>query len=101
MRIYGDCYFFATEKEARAFMKELDSKNIGYRWTYYDGYPELEDFDTTEDLIAFLEEEDRYLIAALYYNLTVEEMEEKPHCIMSFCEEYNAHFQELKAKCGL
>ena len=97
MRLYDECRFFATEKEARKFMKELDKKKIGYYWGHYEGMPDITIFEDSADFLAWIEEEDRYILAALNYGLAEEQMEEFPHCVLMYSKEFNAiHQRNLK-----
>lgn len=93
MRLYDECRFFATEEEAREFMKELDEKKWGYYWGYYEGMPDISIFEDSADFIAWIKEEDRYILAAMNYGLCEEEMEEKPHCVLMYSEEFNTYHQ--------
>ena len=95
MKVFNECKFFATEEEARAFMAELDAKSWGYYWAEYNGIPDIEDFESGEDYLSYIAEENRYILAAMNYGLTVEEMEEKPECVLLYSEEFNTEHQAI------
>jgi hypothetical protein len=96
-RLYGECKFFATVEESNKFIEELEAKNWGYRWVEYEGMPDIRDYESTEDFLLYLTDVP-YLLAATIYNLTEEEREAKPYCVLLYDEERNEHYRELMKK---
>lgn len=93
MKVYDTYKFFATEEEAVAFMTELDAKSWGYRPFYFDGMLDIDNFEDDESYYSYLEEEDRYNLAANEAELTEAEREAKPYCVWIYTEEFNTQHQ--------